>query len=250
MPLTICPCDSFERPPLAPLLCPGVPAGRPLCGDDPGVGNSIEMHLRRPRWFRTCSSPPDNGLAMPPARALAREKEQDENIGVRRRRREPASETFHLPARRVPRRPRPDPDGARRQPRESHARGGPGDAAAMDDLSPATDPVDPRPSRPEAERDDAGDPVAADGEVLAIDRFGNVVTNVLASFDPRPRLGPDQRGASPRSPRRRARSIRAIGSSPSESRLRRVRRERRARVTARSTSDPGVGTAVADNVSL
>jgi len=48
----------------------------------------------------------------------------------------------------------------------------------MDDLSPATDPVDLVLPDPSVERDDAGDPVAVDGEVLAIDRFGNVVTNV------------------------------------------------------------------------
>jgi len=50
--------------------------------------------------------------------------------------------------------------------------------AAMDDLSPATDPVDLVLPDPVVERDAADRPVAVDGEVLVVDRFGNVVTNV------------------------------------------------------------------------
>jgi len=84
----------------------------------------------------------------------------------------------------------------------------------MDDLSPATDPVDLVLPDPSVERDDAGDPVAVDGEVLAIDRFGNVVTNVPGELI-RGRDWVRISGSSPRSPRRSARSIRAIGSSPS-----------------------------------
>ena len=49
---------------------------------------------------------------------------------------------------------------------------------SMDDLSPATDPVDIAFPEPTVERDEDGDPAAVDGEVLVIDRFGNVVTNV------------------------------------------------------------------------
>lgn len=115
---------------------------------------------------------------MPPARALAREKEQDENIeafvvdvG------EPASETFHgrdvfaPTAARI--RTALDDNPAKATPEAVSET-----LAAMDDLSPATDPVDLVLPDPSVERDDAGDPVAVDGEVLAIDRFGNVVTNV------------------------------------------------------------------------
>jgi len=113
----------------------------------------------------------------------------------------------------------------------------------MDDLSPATDPVDLVLPDPSVERDDAGDPVAVDGEVLAIDRFGNVVTNVPGELI-RGRdwvringeLTPvaETFGAVDSGDRARHRR---------ESRLRRVRRERRARRRRVSTSDPGVGTA-------
>jgi len=113
---------------------------------------------------------------MPPARALAREKEQDENIeafvvdvG------EPASETFHgrdvfAPTaagsgRRSTTTPKATPEAVSET------------LAAMDDLSPATDPVDLVLPDPSVERDDAGDPVAVDGEVLAIDRFGSATSS-------------------------------------------------------------------------
>jgi len=143
---------------------------------DPGVGTDRDALVVRAGSHVLVA--PDNGLAMPPARALAREKEQDENIeafvvdvG------EPASETFHgrdvfaPTAARI--RTALDDNPAKATPEAVSET-----LAAMDDLSPATDPVDLVLPDPSVERDDAGDPVAVDGEVLAIDRFGNVVTNV------------------------------------------------------------------------
>jgi len=170
------PCGDPERPPSGSASCSRSSAGRPLCGD-----RSRRRHrprrTRRPRRLARARRP-DNGLAMPPARALAREKEQDENIeafvvdvG------EPASETFHgrdvfaPTAARI--RTALDDNPAKATPEAVSET-----LAAMDDLSPATDPVDLVLPDPSVERDDAGDPVAVDGEVLAIDRFGNVVTNV------------------------------------------------------------------------
>ncbi|PHQ44623.1 S-adenosyl-l-methionine hydroxide adenosyltransferase, partial [Halorubrum sp. C3] len=61
--------------------------------------------------------------------------------------------------------------------------------AAMEDLTPASDPVDisfPEPTVERAGGSEEGDGeeggdgevIAVDGEVLAIDRFGNVITNV------------------------------------------------------------------------
>jgi hypothetical protein len=143
---------------------------------DPGVGTDRDALVVRAGSHVLVA--PDNGLAMPPARALAGEKEQDGNIeafvvdvG------EPASETFHgrdvfaPTAARI--RTALDDNLAEATPEAVSET-----LAAMDDLSPATDPVDLVLPDPSVERDDAGDPVAVDGEVLAIDRFGNVVTNV------------------------------------------------------------------------
>ncbi|WP_434522456.1 SAM hydrolase/SAM-dependent halogenase family protein [Halorubrum sp. AS12] len=144
---------------------------------DPGVGTDRDALVVRAGAHVLVA--PDNGLAMPPARALAPDESDVEvwTIAVD----EPASETFHgrdvfaPTAARV--RTALDDDLA--------APNGAPDAdavaetlAAMDDLTPASDPVDIRFPEPTVERDGAGDVVAVDGEVLAIDRFGNVITNV------------------------------------------------------------------------
>ncbi|PAU84902.1 S-adenosyl-l-methionine hydroxide adenosyltransferase [Halorubrum salipaludis] len=152
---------------------------------DPGVGTDRDALVVRAGSHVLVA--PDNGLAMPPARALAGEsggesgKGNDDGdeaieafvVDVD----EPASETFHG-------RDVFAPTAARIR---AALDGGPAAAtpeavsdalSAMDDLSPATDPVDLVLPEPSVERDDAGDPVAVEGEVLAIDRFGNVVTNV------------------------------------------------------------------------
>ncbi|WP_050032019.1 SAM hydrolase/SAM-dependent halogenase family protein [Halorubrum halophilum] len=151
---------------------------------DPGVGTDRDALVVRAGSHVIVA--PDNGLAMPPARALAREGEEGKGEGEGEEEDveafvvdvdEPASETFHgrdvfAP---IAARIRTALDGgpAAATPEEVS------DAlVAMDDLSPATDPVDLVLPEPSVERDDAGDPVAVDGEVLAIDRFGNVVTNV------------------------------------------------------------------------
>ena len=144
---------------------------------DPGVGTDRDALVVRAGAHVLVA--PDNGLPMPPARALA------EGAGATEERieafvvdvEEPASQTFHgrdvfAP---VAARIRAGLDGG------PTAAGPEGVAAAldaMDELSPAADPVDIAFPEPTVERDDDGDPVAVDGEVLVIDRFGNVVTNV------------------------------------------------------------------------
>ncbi|EMA69005.1 NAD operon protein [Halorubrum aidingense JCM 13560] len=154
---------------------------------DPGVGTDRDALVVRAGSHVLVA--PDNGLALPPARALAdaegspdAEESSDGAappdvevfvVDVD----EPASATFHgrdvfAP---VAARIRASLDGgpAASTPVEV------ADAlAAMDDLSPATDPVDLVLPDPVVERDADGDPVAVDGEVLVVDRFGNVVTNV------------------------------------------------------------------------
>lgn len=144
---------------------------------DPGVGTDRDALVVRAGAHVLVA--PDNGLAMPPARALAPDESDVEvwTIAVD----EPASETFHgrdvfaPTAARV--RAALDDDLA--APNGAPDADAVADAlAAMDDLTPATDPVDIRFPEPTVERDGAGDVVAVDGEVLAIDRFGNVITNV------------------------------------------------------------------------
>ncbi|PHQ37809.1 S-adenosyl-l-methionine hydroxide adenosyltransferase [Halorubrum persicum] len=146
---------------------------------DPGVGTDRDALVVRAGSHVIVA--PDNGLAMPPARALAggaggegtgEERIEAFVVDVD----DPASETFHgrdvfaPTAARI--RTALDADPAATPEEVSDA------LAAMDDLSPATDPVDIVLPEPRVERDDAGDPAAVEGEVLAIDRFGNVVTNV------------------------------------------------------------------------
>jgi S-adenosylmethionine hydrolase len=142
---------------------------------DPGVGTDRDALVVRAGAHVLVA--PDNGLAMPPARALAGGDAGAETEAFVVDVEEPASQTFHgrdvfAP---VAARIRAALDGG------PAAAGPEGVAAAldaMDELSPAADPVDIAFPEPTVERDDDGDPVAVDGEVLVIDRFGNVVTNV------------------------------------------------------------------------
>ncbi|ELZ39170.1 SAM hydrolase/SAM-dependent halogenase family protein [Halorubrum tebenquichense] len=152
---------------------------------DPGVGTDRDALVVRAGAHVIVA--PDNGLAMPPARALAGGESDVEawTVAVD----EPASETFHG-------RDVFAPTAARVRTALDDAEEPTGDGgltpaavadalAAMDDLSPASDPVDVRFPEPSVERggddgagDSTGEVVAVDGEVLAIDRFGNVITNV------------------------------------------------------------------------
>ena len=140
---------------------------------DPGVGTDRDALVVRAGSHVLVA--PDNGIAMPPARALAGEQGEIAAFVVDVD--EPASETFHgrdvfaPTAARI----RVALDG---DPAATTATAVSETLAAMDDLSPATEPVDIAFPEPSVERDEAGDPVAVEGEVLAIDRFGNVVTNV------------------------------------------------------------------------
>ena len=152
---------------------------------DPGVGTDRDALVVRAGEHVVVA--PDNGLAMPPARALAADGDDVEvwTVAVD----DPASQTFHgrdvfaPTAARI----RAALDDAAGTTDDAAAEAGPLDAdavaatlAGMDDLAPATDPVDIRFPEPTVERDEEGDGdvIAVDGEVLAIDRFGNVITNV------------------------------------------------------------------------
>ena len=166
---------------------------------DPGVGTDRDALVVRAGAHVIVA--PDNGLAMPPARALAADESDVEawTVAVD----DPASETFHgrdvfAPAAARIRAALDEVSGT--------SNGAPdADAVAetlsgMDDLTPASDPVDISFPNPTVERDGGGgeaaggeegdgeegeegeegdgDVIAVDGEVLAIDRFGNVITNV------------------------------------------------------------------------
>jgi S-adenosylmethionine hydrolase len=152
---------------------------------DPGVGTGRDALVVRAGSHAIVA--PDNGLAMPPARALTGgESEVDVDVWAIDAD-DPASETFHG-------RDVFAPTAARvREAIDEVSAGeeasGEGTVAtdseavadaldAMDDLSPASDPVDLVFPEPSVERDDDGDAAVIDGEVLAIDRFGNVITNV------------------------------------------------------------------------
>ena len=178
---------------------------------DPGVGTDRDALVVRAG--RHVLVAPDNGLAMPVARALVAEDGSVEAESVDDRDVEtfvvdvddPASATFHgrdvfaPTAARI----REAIDGG-----PANATTGELDAllAGMDDLSRTADAVDLVFPEPTVERegdgdsddtaggdsddtaggdsddtaggDAGGDPVAVDGEVLVVDRFGNVVTNV------------------------------------------------------------------------
>jgi len=139
---------------------------------DPGVGTDRDALVVRAGAHVIVA--PDNGLAMPPARALAGEDGVEAFVVDTDA---PASETFHgrdvfAPvAARI--RAALDDDASAQTPETVAAV-----LADADDLSPASDPVDLSFPEPSVERDDDGDPVAVEGEVLVVDRFGNVVTNV------------------------------------------------------------------------
>ena len=152
---------------------------------DPGVGTDRDALVVRAG--RHVLVAPDNGLAMPAARVLAAEDGGVEDDAESADDRDvetfvvdvddPASATFHG-------RDVFAPTAARI--REA-VDGGPANAtsdeldallAEMDDLSRTTDAVDLVFPEPTVEREGGGDPVAVDGEVLVVDRFGNVVTNV------------------------------------------------------------------------
>lgn len=152
---------------------------------DPGVGTDRDALVVRAG--RHVLVAPDNGLAMPAARVLAADDGGVEDDAESADDRDvetfvvdvddPASATFHG-------RDVFAPTAARI--REA-VDGGPANAtseeldallAEMDDLSRTTDAVDLVFPEPTVEREGGGDPVAVDGEVLVVDRFGNVVTNV------------------------------------------------------------------------
>ena len=144
---------------------------------DPGVGTDRDALVVRAGAHVIVA--PDNGLAMPPARALAGDDGDVEvrTIAVD----DPASATFHgrdvfaPTAARV--RAALDEAGADETAPATEPEAVADALASMDALAPADDPVDIVFPEPSVERED-GDMTAVDGEVLAIDRFGNVVTNV------------------------------------------------------------------------
>ena len=151
---------------------------------DPGVGTGRAAIVIRAGSHAIVA--PDNGLAMPPARALAAATGTgpDDVDVFEIDAEDPASATFHgrdVFAPTAARIREALDGGPANAPREELA----ATLAGMDDLSRTSDPVDLVFPEPTVDRDgggdrdrDDGDPVAVDGEVLVIDRFGNVVTNV------------------------------------------------------------------------
>ena len=151
---------------------------------DPGVGTDRAAIVVRAGDHAIVA--PDNGLAMPPARALAAATGTgpDDVDVFEIDAEDPASATFHgrdVFAPTAARIREALDGGPANAPREELA----ATLAGMDDLSRTSDPVDLVFPEPTVDRDgggdkdrDDGDPVAVDGEVLVIDRFGNVVTNV------------------------------------------------------------------------
>jgi len=144
---------------------------------DPGVGTGRDALVIRAGSHVVVA--PDNGLAMPPARALATDETDIDVWAIDAA--DPASATFHGRDVFAPTAAHVHEAVAG----ESEVRLGEASPSAvadalaeMDDLSPAPDPVDLVFPDPTVERDDTGGVAAVDGEVLAVDRFGNVITNV------------------------------------------------------------------------
>ena len=144
---------------------------------DPGVGTGRDAVVVRAGAHVLVA--PDNGLAMPPARALAADESAVEawTVSVD----DPASATFHgrdvfAP---VAARVRAAIDGG---PAAATPESVSETLAATDGLTPASDPVDLRIPEPSVERAGGSGPgtetLAVDGEVLVVDRFGNAITNV------------------------------------------------------------------------
>ena len=157
---------------------------------DPGVGTGRAAIVIRAGSHAIVA--PDNGLAMPPARALAAATGTgpDDVDVFEIDAEDPASATFHgrdvfaPAAAKVRERAWAGADAIRGagvdgvEPCRVDA-----DAlAAMPSLAPVEEHVDLRFPEPTVERDDAGDPpdglVGATGEVLVVDGFGNAITNV------------------------------------------------------------------------
>ncbi|GAB3693994.1 SAM hydrolase/SAM-dependent halogenase family protein [Halorubrum pallidum] len=144
---------------------------------DPGVGTGRDALVIRAGSHVIVA--PDNGLALPPSRALAADETDVDVWSIAAE--DPESATFHGRDVFAPTAARVHeavvdesgdaPDGATPLAIDDAL-------AGMADLTAAADPVDLVFPEPSVERDDGGDVTGVDGEVLAIDRFGNVITNV------------------------------------------------------------------------
>ncbi|SNR40704.1 SAM hydrolase/SAM-dependent halogenase family protein [Halorubrum vacuolatum] len=139
---------------------------------DPGVGTDRAAIVVRAG--RHAIVAPDNGLAVPPARALAAATGSgpDDLVVFEIDVDDPESATFHgrdvfAPAAAAVRENAWGDDGI-----DDDA------LASLRLLSPAARYVDRTLPEPTVERDAAGVPTSIEGEVLAVDDFGNVITNV------------------------------------------------------------------------
>ncbi len=147
---------------------------------DPGVGTDRAAIVVRAGKHAIVA--PDNGLALPPARALAAATGGGPDdldvltIDVE----DPASATFHgrdvfAPAAATVREDAwiDEREGARTDGHVAADR-----LAALPTLTPTAEHVDLRFPEPTVERDAGGDVATVTGEVLVVDGFGNAITNV------------------------------------------------------------------------
>ncbi|GAB3410915.1 S-adenosyl-l-methionine hydroxide adenosyltransferase family protein [Haloparvum alkalitolerans] len=155
------------------FLLPEFPPAVHCAVVDPGVGTDRAAVVVRAGDHAVVA--PDNGLAIPAARRLAAGRrggpvdaptEDDPGIAV-----------FAIDA--------PEPDSATFHGRDVFAPAaadvhdaGVDDLAAVDRIAPAEDYVDLSLPTATVDRNAAGEPVSAVGEVMVIDTFGNVITNV------------------------------------------------------------------------
>ncbi|MFB6280835.1 MAG: S-adenosyl-l-methionine hydroxide adenosyltransferase family protein [Haloferacaceae archaeon] len=139
------------------FVLPEFPPAVHLAVVDPGVGTGRDALVVRAGEHVLVG--PDNGLLFPPARRLADGGAVEAYVADPG---DPASATFH------------GRDVFAPLAADVHGRGSaPADGvAAMDALSPAADPVGLRLPEPSVEGS------VARGEVLAVDGFGNAITNV------------------------------------------------------------------------
>jgi len=132
---------------------------------DPGVGTERDALIVRAGEHAIVA--PDNGLALPPARALMeRQDRTPETVEVYRVTDvDPASATFH------------GRDVFAPVAAEVHGTGV-ADVHELDRVEPVEEYDDVVFPEPEVERNAAGEVVAAQGKVLVVDDFGNCITNV------------------------------------------------------------------------
>lgn len=160
------------------FLLPEFPPAVHCAVVDPGVGTDRAAVVVRAGDHAVVA--PDNGLAIPVARRLAaggRGGSVDDFAEADPAAAAPAIEVFGIDV--------PDPDSATFHGRDVFApaaadvhEAGVANLDAVDRVAPADDYVDLSLPTATVDRNAAGEPVSAVGEVMVIDTFGNVITNV------------------------------------------------------------------------